>query len=66
MYKGIGKYIGLTVTEEDAFSVACEKCKIGTDDEKFNFMYIAWNAENMEDFESMLVEWFYSGDWIHK
>ena len=51
-------YIGIrsekdTVIEDDqAYEYALERCLHGTE-------------EDQEEFQKMLVEWFYSGDWIH-
>ena len=52
-------YIGIrsekdTVVEDDqAYEYALERCLHGTE-------------EDQEEFHKMLVEWFYSGDWIHE
>ena len=39
------------VPEEDAFEYALERCLNGTE-------------EDQREFREMLVEWFYSGNWI--
>lgn len=39
------------VADEDAFAYAFERCTNGTDEE-------------IEEFKKMLVEWFYSGNWL--
>lgn len=52
-------YIGIrsekdTVIEDDqAYEYALERCLHGT-------------VEDQEEFQKMLVEWFYSGDWIYE
>lgn len=52
-------YIGIrsekdTVIEDDqAYEYALERCLHGT-------------VEDREEFQKMLVEWFYSGDWLHE
>ncbi len=52
-------YIGIrsekdTVIEDDqAYEYALERCLHGTE-------------EDQEEFQKMLVEWFYSGDWLHE
>ena len=52
-------YIGIrsekdTVVEDDqAYEYALERCLHGTE-------------EDQKEFHKMLVEWFYSGDWIHE
>lgn len=44
---------GNFVPEEDAFEYALERCLIGTE-------------EDQEKFKEMLVEWFYSGNWVRE
>lgn len=39
------------VKEEDAFSYALERCLCGAEEEQ-------------KEFKEMLVDWFYSGNWI--
>lgn len=52
-------YIGIrsekdTVIEDDqAYEYALERCLHGTE-------------EDQEEFQKMLVEWFYSEDWLHE
>ena len=52
-------YIGIrsekdTVVEDNlAYEYALERCLHGT-------------VEDQEEFQKMLVEWFYSGDWLHE
>lgn len=52
-------YIGIrsekdTVIEDDqAYEYALERCLHGTE-------------EDQEEFQKMLVEWFYSGDWLYE
>lgn len=52
-------YIGIrsekdTVVEDDqAYEYALERCLHGTE-------------EDQEEFQKMLVEWFYSGDWLYE
>lgn len=52
-------YIGIrsekdTVVEDDqAYEYALERCLHGTE-------------EDQEEFHKMLVEWFYSGDWLYE
>lgn len=52
-------YIGIrsekdTVIEDDqAYEYALERCLHGT-------------VEDQEEFQKMLVEWFYSGDWLYE
>ena len=50
-YKEIGT--GNFVPEEDAFDYALERCLHGTE-------------EDQREFKEMLVEWFYSGNWVHE
>lgn len=51
-YEGIGPEQGTVVSQEDAYSYALERCLSGTEDDK-------------QEFREMLVEWFYSGNWIN-
>lgn len=44
---------GLVVEEEQAFDYALERCLSGT-------------QEDRKEFREMLVEWFYSGNWIEE
>ena len=53
-YKEMGT--GVFVPEEDAFDYAIERCALVP----FMMKGIEWT----EDFKQMLVEWFYSGNWI--
>lgn len=50
-YKEIGT--GVFVTDEDAYDYALERCMKGTEEEQ-------------KEFKEMLVEWFYSGNWIRE
>lgn len=53
MYIGINSEEGRVVSDEEAFAYALERCLHGTPDDQ-------------QQFKEMLVEWFYSGDWIGK
>ena len=53
IYEGIGPEEGTIVTEEEAFDYALERCLHGT-------------PEDQEEFRSMLVEWFYSGNYLRR
>ena len=50
-YVGIGPEQGIVVDETAAFAYAMERCLTGT-------------LEEQADFKEMLVEWYYSGNWI--
>lgn len=50
-YEGIGLEEGIHVNEEDAYSYALERCTKGT-------------PEDIKEFREMLVEWYYSGNWV--
>ena len=54
-YEGIGSEAGKFVRAEDAFIYATERCGIRK---------IDVTAPDAEEFMEMLVEWFYSGNWI--
>ena len=51
MYIGIGPEEGTVVSEEQAFDYALERSLRGT-------------PEDQREFREMLVDWFYSGNWI--
>lgn len=50
-YRGIGPEEGTIVNEGDACAYAMERCLGGT-------------LEEQKEFREMLVEWYYSGNWI--
>lgn len=50
-YLGIGPETGTFIPAESSFEYAMERCIHGTPDDK-------------REFREMLVEWFYSGNWI--
>lgn len=50
-YLGLGPENGAFVPEEKAYSYAIERCLRGTENDQ-------------KEFREMLVEWFYSGNWI--
>lgn len=52
-YIGIGPEEGNFIPAESAFEYALERCTHGTLDDK-------------KEFREMLVEWFYSGNWIEE
>ncbi len=50
-YIGIGPEEGIFIPENVAFEYALERCLHGSEDDQ-------------NEFQEMLVEWFYSGNWI--
>ncbi len=50
-FKGIGPEKDTFVKKEDAYAYALERCTKG-------------RSEDIKDFQEMLVEWFYSGNWL--
>lgn len=52
-YIGIGQEEGMVVEEDKAYEYALYRSLSGTEEDK-------------KDFREMLVEWFYSGDWIRR
>lgn len=54
-FKGIGSNAGQFVPAEDAFTVAAQAVGI-----------IVFNhtADDAEEFREMLVEWYFSGNWV--
>ena len=55
VYKGIGPNEGKIVPTEGAFIYVCNQLGI--------FAYDSSNPE-YEEFKEMLVEWYFSGNWI--
>lgn len=53
VYVGIGPEQGKVIEEDQAFQYALERCLKGT-------------LEDQREFRDMLVEWFYSGNFIKK
>ena len=52
-FRGIGPEAGTVVAHEQAYDYALERCLCGT-------------KEDQAEFKEMLVEWFYSGNWIEE
>lgn len=50
-YAGIGPEKGIIVEESEAFAYALERSLHGS-------------LEEQKEFRNMLLEWFYSGNWI--
>ena len=50
-YVGVGPEQGEIVWEEDAYEYALDRCLHGS-------------KEDQEEFKEMLVEWFYSGNFV--
>ena len=50
-YLGIGPEEGTFIPEDKAFAYAAERCLHGS-------------KEDQKEFREMLIEWFYSGNWI--
>lgn len=65
MYVGVNKENGNRIPDREAFGYASERCLYGTDEEKQTFMELLKDSENIEEFSEILVEWFYSGDWVY-
>ena len=51
IYKGIGPEEDKIVEEDEAYDYALERCLHGT-------------PQDQQDFKDLLVEWFYSGNWV--
>ena len=54
-WRGIGPYAGKFVEAEDGFDYVCQQVGIKSFDE---------TAPEADEFKEMLVEWFFSGNWI--
>lgn len=52
-YEGIQSENGRIIDESDAYTYALERSLHGSE-------------EDQRDFQEMLVEWFYSGNWIKR
>lgn len=52
-YIGIRSEKDTVVDDEQAYEYALERCLHGTE-------------EDQKEFRNMLVEWFYSGDWLYE
>ena len=52
-YIGIRSERDAVIEDDQAYEYALERCLHGT-------------VEDQEEFQKMLVEWFYSGDWLHE
>ena len=64
MYIGILNESDKRVSDENAFSYACERIERGTVEEKQMFLGLARESETFEQFAGRLTEWWYSGNWI--
>lgn len=51
VYVGVGPEKDTMVEEEQAYQYALERCLHGT-------------LQERQEFKDMLVEWFYSGNWV--
>ena len=52
-YVGIGPEEGIVVDDDQAYEYALERCLNGSQQDK-------------QDFKDILVEWFFSGNWIRE
>ncbi|MDD3253939.1 MAG: hypothetical protein PHV18_15450 [Lachnospiraceae bacterium] len=50
-FLGVGPEEGTFISEDSAYAYAVERCLHGTEEET-------------KEFKEMLVEWYYSGNWI--
>ena len=70
VYKGIGPERGKRIREEDAFMYAMERVTTDPADMKEFIEYFTGvrygkaTPEEIKDFRTDLVNWFYSGNWI--
>lgn len=65
MYVGLGPEAGKRVNDRDAFSYACERCLFGDKEERDMFMRLAQECNDIGEFAKVLVDWFYSGNWLY-
>ena len=66
MYIGIGPEYGKRIREEDAFTYACQRIFSEPQEERETAMQIFRDAWSFEEAEDALIEWYYSGNWIHE
>lgn len=68
MYVGIGPEYGKRIQDENAFMYAMERITTDSQDmEEFKKEFMPFgkvSLPDLEDFRELLVEWFYSGNWI--
>lgn len=68
MYVGIGPEHGKKIQDEYAFMYAMERITTESQDmEEFKKEFMPFGKASLpelEDFRELLVEWFYSGNWI--
>lgn len=73
MFRGIAENYGKNISASDAFSYALERVFSNKKDThefceafpQFNIKILADDYQ-LEEFKHDLVEWFYSGNWVHK
>lgn len=66
MYEGIMQEAGKRVSDEDAFSYACERTEHGSDEEKKAFMDIVKTSDTFDEIADRTVEWYFSGCWVRR
>lgn len=66
MYVGIGSEKGKKVSDEDAFSYACDRINNGTEKERESFMQIMKESESFHMAVISVVLWYFSGNWVHE
>ena len=66
MYVGIGPEKGKKVSDEDAFSYACDRINNGTEKEQDTFMQIMKEAESFYMAVISVVLWYFSGNWVYE
>lgn len=66
MFEGIMSEAGKVVSDEDAFSYACERVQHGTTEEKAFFVDIVKTSDNFDEFAYRVVEWYFSGEWVRR
>lgn len=66
MYEGIMQEAGKRVSNEDAFSYACERIEHGSEEDRKGFMDIAKTSDSFDEMADRVVEWYYSGPWVRR
>lgn len=57
------KKLEKTVSDEEAFDYAFDRCMKGTEKEKQEFREV---LDSEELIKKIIVDWYFSGNWVHK
>lgn len=68
MFVGFGPERGKRVEEEDAFGYAMDRCSTDCAEDflkEFKGLSLI-TVDDIKEFREMVVEWFYSGNWVRE